>query len=107
VLITVPAFHRDPDLLPFANDFSPDIWLDGRAEQYPQLVPFSAGPAECPGRNLVLFVSSAVLANLLAQLHLESEPNRPLDTSSQLPATFNQFGVRLGASAVASATNGA
>lgn len=106
VLITVPAFHRDPDLLPFANDFAPDIWLDGRAEQYPQLVPFSAGPAECPGRNLVLFVSSTVLANLLAQLHLESEPNRQLDSNGQLPATFNQFGVRLRASAVASAPTG-
>lgn len=68
VLIAVPAFHRDPDLLPFANEFAPDIWLDRRAEQYPQLVPFSAGPAECPGRNLVLFVTSTVLANLLAQL---------------------------------------
>jgi cytochrome P450 len=106
VLITVPAFHRDPDLLPFANDFAPDIWLDGRAQQYPQLVPFSAGPAECPGRNLVLFVTSTVLANLLAQLHLEPEPNR-LDTSRQLPATFNQFGVRLRASALASAVSGA
>ncbi len=52
VLIATPAFQRDPDLLPFANDFVPDIWVDGRPEQYPQLVPFSAGPAECPGRNL-------------------------------------------------------
>jgi cytochrome P450 len=102
VLIAVPAFHRDPDLLPFANEFAPDIWLDGRAEQYPQLVPFSAGPAECPGRNLVLFVTSTVLANLLAQLHLESESNVRLDTSRQLPATFNQFGVRLRASGLAS-----
>jgi cytochrome P450 len=107
VLIAVPAFHRDPDLLPFANDFAPDIWLDGRAEQYPQLVPFSAGPAECPGRNLVLFVASTVLANLLAQMHLESEPKRQLDTSTQLPATFNQFGVHLRASAPASAPTGA
>jgi cytochrome P450 len=102
VLITVPAFHRDPDLLPFANDFAPDIWLDGRAEQYPQLVPFSAGPAECPGRNLVLFVTSTVLANLLAQLHLEPGSNLRVDTTHELPATFNQFGVRLRASARAS-----
>jgi cytochrome P450 len=107
VLIAVPAFHRDPDLLPFANDFAPDIWLDGRAGQYPQLVPFSAGPAECPGRNLVLFVASTVLANLFAQLHLEPESNLRVDSTHQLPATFNQFGVRLRASARASAPTGA
>ena len=102
VLIAVPAFHRDPDLLTFANEFAPDIWLDGRAEQYPQLVPFSAGPAECPGRNLVLFVTSTVLANLFAQLHLESESDLRLDSNHPLPATFNQFGVRLRATGLAS-----
>jgi cytochrome P450 len=107
VLIAVPAFHRDPDLLPFANEFAPDIWLDGRAEQYPQLVPFSAGPAECPGRNLVLFVTSTVLANLLAQLHLETKSDPRLAPGHQLPATFNQFGVRLAASRLAAAQSDA
>jgi cytochrome P450 len=101
VLIAVPAFHRDPDQLPFANDFAPDIWLDGRAEQYPQLVPFSAGPAECPGRNLVLFVTSTVLANLFAQLDLVPQSDLPLGSSDPLPATLNQFGVRLRAGRLA------
>jgi hypothetical protein len=93
VLIPVPAFHRDSDLLPFANDFVPDIWLDGRARQYPQLVPFSAGPAECPGRNLVLFVTSTLLAHLLdaMDLALESAPRLPADRP--LPLTLNQFGL--------------
>jgi hypothetical protein len=92
VLVATPAFHRDPDLLPFANDFVPEIWLDGRAEQYPQLVPFSAGPAECPGRNLVLFVTSTVLAHLTSmRLELQSTPL--LDRHRALPVTFNQFGV--------------
>ena len=59
-----------------------------------------------PGTQPRPVVTSTVLANLLAQLHLDSEPNR-LDTSRQLPATFNQFGVRLRASALASAASGA
>ena len=93
VLIVTPAFHRDADLLPFADDFMPDIWLDGRAEQYPQLVPFSAGPAECPGRNLVLFVTSTVLAHLLTLMRLELQSSPSLDPHRPLPVTLNQFGV--------------
>jgi hypothetical protein len=93
VLIATPAFQRDPDLLPFANNFVPDIWVDGRADQYPQLVPFSAGPAECPGRNLVLFVTSTVIAHLLSAMRLELQSTPLLDPHRPLPATLNQFGV--------------
>lgn len=93
LLILVPAFHRDRSRLPFADSFTPEIWLDGRAQEYPQLVPFSAGPAECPGRNLVLFITSALLAHLLSgpPMRLRSHdlgPGRPL------PATLNNFGLR-------------
>ncbi|TXI57432.1 cytochrome P450 [Mycolicibacterium mageritense] len=93
VMIVAPAFHRDDELLPFAHEFVPDIWLDGRAERHPQLVPFSAGPAECPGRNLVLFTTSTLAANLLRRLRfdLQSTP-RPLP-GHPLPMTFNQFGL--------------
>ncbi|WP_280436035.1 cytochrome P450 [Nocardia carnea] len=92
LLILVPAFHRDRRSLPFADSFTPDIWLDGRAEQYPQLVPFSAGPAECPGRNLVLFVTSALLAHLLSgpELRLCSHHLAP---GTPLPATLNNYGL--------------
>jgi cytochrome P450 len=91
LIIAVPAFHRDDDLLPFAHQFSPDIWLDGSAQRYPQLVPFSAGPAECPGRNLVLFTTSSVLAHLLHALdfRLSSEPR--LAPDRPLPMTLNQL----------------
>jgi cytochrome P450 len=76
VLICVPAFHRDADALPFADVFTPDIWLDGRADAYPQLVPFSAGPAQCPGQNVVLFATSTFLAQIFSrlELHLQSAP---------------------------------
>ncbi|MFD8245756.1 cytochrome P450 [Nocardia sp. NPDC059691] len=93
LMIAVPAFHRDAELLPFADQFVPEIWLDGRAERYPQLVPFSAGPADCPGRNLVLFVTSTLLAHLLtsADFRLRSTP-RP-NPDAPLPVTLNNFGL--------------
>ncbi len=91
LMIVVPAFHRDDDLLLFAHRFTPDIWLDGRAEQYPQLVPFSAGPGECPGRNLVLFVTSTLLAHLLGGLDIALASTPRLDPDQPLPLTFNQL----------------
>jgi cytochrome P450 len=91
LMIVVPAFHRDDELLPFAHTFVPDIWLDGTAQRYPQLVPFSAGPAECPGRNLVLFVTSTLLAHLLSALRFELR-STPMPTPDRpLPMTLNQL----------------
>lgn len=93
LVIVAPAFHRDRDTLPFADRFVPEIWLDGRAQEYPQLVPFSAGPAECPGRDLVLFVTSALLAHMVSgpELRLRSHP--PLGPDEPLPATLNNYGL--------------
>jgi cytochrome P450 len=78
-------------LLPFANSFEPDIWMDGRAQEYPQLVPFSAGPAECPGRNLVLFATSTMLANLLGALDFRLVSTPALSPKEPLPMTLNQL----------------
>ena len=91
LMIAAPAFHRDEELVPFAHSFAPHIWLDGTAQRYPQLVPFSAGPAECPGRNLVLLVTSTLLAHLLSAMDVEliSTP-RPVP-QRPMPMTLNQF----------------
>jgi cytochrome P450 len=97
VLICVPAFHRDAETLPFADVFTPDIWLDGRAGAYPQLVPFSAGPAQCPGQNVVLFAASTFLAQVLSRLELDLRSTPKLSPSNPLPVTLNQFGLRFGA----------
>ncbi|MFD6674845.1 cytochrome P450 [Rhodococcus zopfii] len=92
--ILTPGFHRDGDTVPFADEFVPEVWLDGRAEMHPEVVPFSAGPAVCPGRNLVLLVTSTLLVRLLAaaDFRVVSEPvpvpDRPL------PYTFDNFGVQ-------------
>ena len=91
VMIVVPAFHRDDELLPFAHEFTPDIWLDGRAQADPALVPFSAGPAECPGRNLVLFIASTVLAQLLSKMRLRLRSKPELSPAEPLPMTLNQL----------------
>jgi cytochrome P450 len=104
VLITVPAFHRDRGTLPFADSFDPSLWVDGRAQQYPQLVPFSAGPVECPGRNLVLFVTSTMLAQLLSRLELTLADPYRLDPSKPLPATLNQYALRFPARACQTTT---
>ncbi|WIM88006.1 cytochrome P450 [Candidatus Mycobacterium wuenschmannii] len=91
VMIVTPAFHRDDQLLPFAHRFVPEIWLDGTAHLYRQLAPFSAGPAECPGRNLVLFVTSTVIAQLLTQLRLTLQSTPHLSPDRPLPMTLNQL----------------
>jgi cytochrome P450 len=102
VLICVPAFHRDADTLPFADVFTPDIWLDGRADTYPQLVPFSAGPAQCPGQNVVLFATTAFLAQIFSRLELDVRSSPKLAPGEPLPVTLNQFGLRFSARPVRS-----
>ncbi|OXM70076.1 cytochrome P450 [Amycolatopsis vastitatis] len=94
VLIFAPLFHRDPDL-PYADRFEPDIWLDGRAERNPALVPFSAGPAVCPGRDLVQFCASTMLANLLRGHRFEQASGPVLSPDRPLPATLDNFHLRL------------
>ena len=91
LMIVTPAFHRDEELLPFAHSFAPHIWLDGTAQRYPQLVPFSAGPAECPGRNLVLLVTSTLLAHLLSALDVELVSTPKPVPGQALPMTLNQL----------------
>ncbi|NIH88057.1 cytochrome P450 [Amycolatopsis granulosa] len=95
LLIFAPLFHRDESRLPYAHRFTPEIWLDGRAQREPSLVPFSAGPGECPAKNLVLFTTSAVLATMIRDRDYTVDsapkpvPGRPL------PATFDNFSLRL------------
>ncbi|SDZ34958.1 Cytochrome P450 [Amycolatopsis xylanica] len=90
--VYTPFFHRDSERLPYADRFEPEIWLDGRAQENPALVPFSAGPAICPGRDLVLFTASTMLANLLRDNRYELRGTSM--TPGRLPATVNNFGLR-------------
>ncbi|SFW81260.1 cytochrome P450 [Amycolatopsis australiensis] len=90
VLIFAPFFHRDAKL-PYADRFEPDIWLDGRAAASPALVPFSAGPAICPGRDLVQFCASTMLANLVSGHAFEQTSGPVLAPDRPLPATLDNF----------------
>lgn len=98
VAVLASAFHRDPNL-PFADRFAPEIWTDGTAEQYPQLVPFSAGPVVCPGQNLVLLVTSSLLAAVLRSTDPVLADGAPLSPTTTLPASLDPFGLAFGVTA--------
>ncbi|MFD7025565.1 cytochrome P450 [Promicromonospora sukumoe] len=85
-------FHRDPERLEHADAWAPEAWLDGRNDADWGLVPFSGGPASCPGRNLVLLVASHLLARLAAQ-DLRTERGEHL-ARDPLPATVDHLGLR-------------
>jgi cytochrome P450 len=94
ILIFANFFHRDDARLPYANTFKPDIWLEHRSNQDWPLIPFSGGPAMCPGRNLVLLLTSNMLAALIGdrQVSLTSHPSFGPDRP--LPGTLNNYGLR-------------
>ncbi|WP_028850608.1 cytochrome P450 [Thermocrispum municipale] len=94
-LIYTTFFHRDAGTLPYADVFSPEIWHNGEAQRNRALVPFSAGPADCPGRNLVLLVTTTVLSQLVAHREFGPDPAKHLDADRPLPATLNHFSLRL------------
>lgn len=81
-------FHRDEETLPWADRFEPGIWLDGRAEASRALVPFSAGPARCPGRNLVLDLTSELVAAVVRGRALTPSGPRRLTGGGPLPRTL-------------------
>jgi len=89
-VVFTPFFHRDPDRLPYADRYAPEIWdkpLD------PAIVPFSGGPGVCPGRDLVLATGSAMLDALSEHLTFPA-------LTEPLPKTLNHFGLRMPAKPV-------
>lgn len=93
-LVMSGYFHRDSTRLSYADSFEPAIWTDGRAEHEPAILPFSHGPAGCPGRDLVPLTVSFFLRALLrgGPLHRvdEAPPLRP----HELPASLDHFTLR-------------
>jgi cytochrome P450 len=94
VLVFAPFFHRDGERLEFADSFSPQLWLGGGAIDRWVLIPFSAGPAGCPGRDLVLLTTSSLLAGLVAGASLALSAPRALDASRPMPANLSPFRLR-------------
>ncbi|MFW0771960.1 cytochrome P450 [Paenarthrobacter nitroguajacolicus] len=102
VLVFAPYFHRDSQLLPHADLFHPELWLDqgtvegdrpGQGKDW-ALVPFSEGPVRCPGRQLVLLLTSATLARFIEETDFRlSDPGR-LGPDIGLPSNLNPFSLR-------------
>lgn len=91
IIIFAPYFHRDDRHLTYSDDFTPELWLRERDEEDWPLIPFSDGPAVCPGRHIVLLLTSAMLAALLSKRQFRlTEPHR-LNVGQPLPGTFNNF----------------
>jgi cytochrome P450 len=95
LLIFAPYFHRDDDRLPFANRFAPEIWMDGSRRDKWLLVPFSAGPAICPGHNLVPLLGAAMAQSLVLGRRLSQVGPSALDQRRPMPATLDHTSLRL------------
>ena len=95
LVILTSFLQRDDENLPFADAFAPEIWLDGTAQESWAVIPFSAGPAECAGRNLVLLVTSMFLAALLKEHEFRLASGRRLGPGRPLPRTLGPFNLRL------------
>lgn len=93
LFVFTPFFHRDETTVRNAHRFSPAGWMDDASSLNPALVPFSDGPGRCPGRNLVLLLSSSLLATLLQQQRFTLLNNTILDPDRPLPATLDNFGL--------------
>jgi cytochrome P450 len=93
-LIHTPFLQRDDETLPYADSFEPGVWLDGTAERAWAVVPFSAGPGECPGRNLSLLSASHFLAALLRACDFRQDTGLRPSPDRPLPRTLSPF--RLG-----------
>lgn len=95
LLLFAPYFHRDDRRLQFANRFAPEIWMDGPGQTKLPLIPFSAGPGECPGRHVVLLAGSALLAQLLASSSFDLVGSQSLNPQQELPGTLDHFSLEL------------
>lgn len=90
VIIYVPLLHRDREKLDIADRFTPDIWLDGRANDWP-LIPFSAGPGLCPARHLVPMLAAGMVAGLLSRRSMKLSDFQRLAQDSPMPGTLDNY----------------
>ena len=91
-VIFAPFFHRDDERLPYADSFCPELWMEEeRQVQSRALIPFSEGPAVCPGRHLVLLLTTAMLAELLADKQVRLKAPSRLTAGEPLPGTLNHY----------------
>ncbi len=93
LLMLAPYFHRDERHLNNANRFDPDLWLEPGAIGNWPLMPFSGGPGICPGRHVVLLVTSMMLSRLLEGREFQLNPPTRLLSSKPMPPLLNNYGL--------------
>lgn len=92
VLIINSFNHRDRETLPFADTFSPEVWLRDSVDY--RFNHLSNGQQGCAGKELALFIAKAVIAAIISQQRYGLE-HPPLDPSRPLPYLYNHYQVRL------------
>jgi cytochrome P450 len=93
ILTYAPFFHRDDEHVEAAHRFAPELWATQRTEHDWPFVPFSAGPAQCPGRNVVLHTVSLALARILRDRDVDLLDGR-LRPDEDLPGSLDMFTLR-------------
>ncbi|WP_080043330.1 cytochrome P450 [[Actinomadura] parvosata] len=93
LVIPVGLHTRNPQI-DYADAFTPEAWLDGRAAADWWIVPFSAGPGRCPGSDFGGTVGAAALAALLRQYDFRPVAPR-LGPGRPLPKALDPFTLRL------------
>jgi cytochrome P450 len=106
LLIPTWFLHRDDRQRADADRLDLDQWLDDGAADDWTLTPFSGGHAACPGRELVLFVASTVLATPMEGHHAALLPPERFDAERPLPRGLNPYALRFGLSPASSGTPG-
>ncbi|MBC7289706.1 MAG: cytochrome P450 [Actinotalea sp.] len=93
ILTYAPFFHRDDEHVEAAHRFAPELWASDRSENDWPFVPFSAGPAQCPGRNVVLHTVSLALGRILRDREVDLLDGR-LRPDEDLPGSLDMFTLR-------------
>jgi cytochrome P450 len=92
VIILNSFNHRDSETHYFADSFKPELWVERPADYH--FNHLSNGTQGCAGKNLALFIGTAVLAEFLRQGRYRL--CRPtLHATHPLPHSFNEFQTRL------------
>lgn len=94
VVIFAPYFHRDERRLPQADRLAVGLWTGEESAGDWPLIPFSRGPAECPGRHLALLVGTAALGEALGRGPVRLVPPERLEPGAPLPGTLNHASLR-------------
>jgi cytochrome P450 len=92
VIILNSFNHRDSETHYFADNFTPERWMERQADYH--FNHLSNGTQACAGKNLALFIGTAVLAEFLRQGRYRlCWP--VLQAARPLPHSFNEFQTKL------------